>query len=79
MAAERSADEIQRDIENARASLAVAIDQLIFRTNPKRMANNAKQAVIEKVQSPEGKAVIGGVGALFGILVIRRIVKHHRR
>ena len=78
MAGERSADEIQRDIENARASLAVAIDQLVFRTNPKRLADNVKQALMEKAQSPQGKAVIGGTGALFGILIIRRIVKHRR-
>ncbi|MDQ2748786.1 MAG: DUF3618 domain-containing protein [Pseudonocardiales bacterium] len=75
MAGERSADEIQRDIENARTSLAVAIDQLVYRTNPKRMADNLKQAVKEKAQSPQGKAVIGGAGALFGILLIRRIIK----
>ena len=78
MAGERSAEEIQRDIENARVSLATAIDQLAFRTNPKRIADNVKQAVLEKVQSPQGKVVIGATGALFGILIIRRIVKHRR-
>jgi hypothetical protein len=49
---------------------------LVFRTNPKRLADNVKQAIKEKAQSPQGKAVIGGAGALFGILIIRRIVKH---
>jgi hypothetical protein len=78
VAGERSADEIQRDIENARASLAVAIDQLVLRTNPKRLADNVKQALKEKAQSPQGKAVLGGTGALFGILIVRRIVKHRR-
>jgi hypothetical protein len=78
VAGERSADEIQRDIEYARVSLAAAIDQLAFRTNPKRLADNVKQALKEKAQSPQGKAVIAGTGALFGILIIRRIVKHRR-
>jgi Protein of unknown function (DUF3618) len=78
VAGERSADEIQRDIENARVSLATAIDQLAFRTNPKRLADNVKHVVIEKMQSPQGKAVIGATGALVGILIIRRIVKHRR-
>jgi hypothetical protein len=78
VAGERSADEIQRDIENARVSLATAIDQLAFRTNPKRLADNVKHALIEKAQSPQGKVVIGGAGALLGILIIRRIVKHRR-
>lgn len=76
MAGERSADEIQRDIEQARASLAVTVDQLAYRTNPKRIADNLKQSVKEKAQTPQGKAVIGGVGALVLILVIRRIRKH---
>lgn len=76
MAGERSADEIQRDIEQARASLAVTVDQLAYRTNPKRIADNLKQSVKEKAQTPQGKGVIGGVGALVLILVIRRIRKH---
>ena len=58
MAGERSADEIQRDIENARESLAVAVDQLAYRTNPKRIADNAKQTLKDKAQTPQGKAVI---------------------
>jgi hypothetical protein len=76
VAGERSADEIQRDIENARVSLAAAVDQLAYRTNPRRLADNAKQALKDKAQTPQGKAVIGGAGALVVILIIRRIVKH---
>jgi uncharacterized protein DUF3618 len=76
VAGERSAEEIQREIEDARASLATAVDQLVYRTNPKRVADNAKQALKDKAQTPEGKAVIAGAGALLVILVIRRIVKH---
>jgi uncharacterized protein DUF3618 len=75
VAGERSADEIQREIEDARVSLAAAVDQLVHRTNPKRAADNAKQALMEKAQTPAGKAVIAGAGALLVILVIRRIVK----
>jgi Protein of unknown function (DUF3618) len=78
VAGERSADEIQHDIENARASLAVSIDQLVFRTKPKRLADNVKQAAMEKAQTPQGKAVLAGTGALFAILIIRRIVKRRR-
>ncbi|HEY7048068.1 MAG TPA: DUF3618 domain-containing protein [Jatrophihabitantaceae bacterium] len=73
MAENRSADDIQRDIEKARASLAVAVDQLAERTSPKRIADQTKQNLTEKAQSPTGKAVIGGVGALILLLVIRRI------
>jgi hypothetical protein len=76
VAAERSADEIQHDIEQARASLAVAVDQLAHRTSPKRVADNAKQSLVAKAKTPQGMAVIGGTGALVVFLVIRRIRKH---
>jgi hypothetical protein len=75
VAGERTADEIQRDIEQARASLAVAVDQLAYRTNPKRVAENAKQTLKEKARTPQGQAVIGGVGLLVVVLVIRRFRK----
>lgn len=71
--AQRTAEEIQREIEQARASLAVAVDQLAERTNHKRLANEAKQSLLAKAQTPAGKAVIGGAGALVVLLVIRRI------
>jgi hypothetical protein len=75
VAGERSADDIQRDIEQARASLAIAVDQLAYRTSPKRVVANAKVSLRQRAQSPAGKAVIGGVGALIAIFAIRKIVK----
>ena len=72
---ERTPEDVQREIEQARDALAEAVDQLTYRTNPKRLANNAKHTALEKAQSPAGKAVIGGVGALFVLIVVRGIVK----
>ena len=69
---DRSADEIQRDIEHARASLAVAVDELAHRTSPKRVVENTKQSLIAKARTPQGQAVIGGVGLLAVVLVVRR-------
>lgn len=71
--AERNADEIQHDIEQARVSLASAVDQLAERTSPKRVANDLKQDVLAKARTPQGKAVLGGAGLLVALLVIRRI------
>jgi hypothetical protein len=76
VAGDRTADEIQRDIEQARASLATTVDQITYRTNPKRVVENAKAALLERAQTPQGKAVIGGAGALVLILIIRRVRKH---
>ena len=77
MAGERNADEIQRDIEASRAALAHAVDELAYRTNPKRVVENTKASVKAKAQTPEGKAVIYGVGAVVGLLVLRKIFKKH--
>jgi hypothetical protein len=76
VAGERSADEIQRDIEQARASLAVAVDQLAVKTSPKRLADDVKGRLIEKARSPQGQAVIGAAGVVFVILIVRRVRKH---
>ncbi len=73
--AERSADEIQRDIEQARASLATAVDQLAERTSPKRVASQVKQGVLAKARTPQGQAVIGGAGLVVVLLIVRRIRK----
>jgi len=73
--AERTPDEIQRDIEQARASLASAVDQLAYRTNPRRIIENAKIALVARAQTPQGKAVIGGAGLVLAIVIIRKIAK----
>jgi hypothetical protein len=76
VAENRTADDIQRDIEQARASLAVTVDELAERTSPKRIASQTRQNLIARAQTPAGKAVIGGVVALIALLVIRSIRRH---
>ena len=73
MAAERSADQIQRDIEQARADLAVAVDRLADRANPKRVAGDLKQGLKERAMSPQGQVVIGATGVLVLVLIVRRV------
>lgn len=75
MAAERSADDIQRDIEQARAGLAESVDQIAYRTNPKRLAENAKRTLRERANSPQGRIVLGVTGGLVVLLVVKRIRK----
>jgi hypothetical protein len=76
VAGERSAEDIQRDIEQARASLAVAVDQLADRTSPKRLAGDVKQNLIARAKTPQGQAVLAGAGVLVLFLVVRRVRKH---
>jgi hypothetical protein len=75
VAGERRATDIQRDIERARVSLGQAVDQIAYRTNPKRVRDNVLATLKEKAQTPQGKAVIGGAGAVLVLLVIRRVRK----
>jgi osmotically-inducible protein OsmY len=72
---ERNADEIQRDIEQSRIALAEAVDQLAYRTNPKRVSDNLKQSVREKAQSTQGRIAIGVAGGVVALLIIRRFRK----
>ena len=74
--AERSADDIQRDIERSRAELAAAVDTLAYRANPKRVVNNAKRTLLERAKSPQGQAVIAVVGGLLAVVIVRRVRKH---
>jgi hypothetical protein len=76
--AERNAEQIQRDIEQSRAALAEAVDELAYRTNPKRVADNAKQSLREKAQTTQGKVAIGVAGGVIALLIIRRVRKGRR-
>ncbi len=71
--AERSAADIKRDIERSRAELATAVDQLAHRTNPKRVADSAKQSVRAKLATPQGQAVLAATGGVVVLLVIARV------
>jgi hypothetical protein len=74
--ADRSPEDIQREIEQARVSLANAVDQIAYRTSPKRLSEQVKQSLKEKAQSTQGRIVIGATGALVVLLVVRRVRKH---
>jgi osmotically-inducible protein OsmY len=71
----RSADDIQRDIERSRAELATAVDQLAYRTNPKRLVEQAKQSLKDRANSPQGRIVIGVSGGVVVVLIGLRIRK----
>jgi hypothetical protein len=76
---QRSPEEIQREIEEARSSLATTVDQLAERTNPKRLADLAKQNVIAWTRTPKGKAVVGGTTLLITLLIAARVRAVRRR
>lgn len=71
--AESNAGQIQREIEQARTSLANSVDQIVSRTSPKHIIDTAKTSLLQKAQTPKGKAIIAGAGALVAIVIIRRV------
>jgi hypothetical protein len=73
--ADRSPEDIQREIEQARVTLADAVDQIAYRTSPKRLSEQVKQSLKEKAQSTQGRVVIGATGVLVVLLVVRRVRK----
>ncbi len=75
MSGERSAEQIQRDIERSRTALARTVDQLAYRTSPKRVSANLKQGLKAKATSTQGQVVLGATGLLVVVLVVRRFRK----
>jgi osmotically-inducible protein OsmY len=79
VAVERNTQDIQRDIERSRAELAAAVDQIAYRTNPKRVVEQVKQSLKERANSPQGRVVIGVTGGVTLVLIglrIRKAVKN---
>ena len=79
MTVQRSPEEIQREIEEARASLATTVDQLAERTSPKRLADLAKQNLKAWTRTPKGQAVVGGTTLLIALLIAARVRAVRRR
>lgn len=71
----RDPDTIQADIERARDALAVTVDELTTRANPKRIVEQGKQTVRAKLADPKIKYALIGVGVVFGLVIVRRLFR----
>lgn len=71
----RDPDAIQRDIEKARDALAVTLDELETKANPKRFVESGKASVQEKMHDPRVRYIMIGVGALVTIAVVRKLFR----
>jgi hypothetical protein len=69
----RDPREIQLEIDSARESLAATLDQLTYRTSPKRLKAKGQAAVVRFLQTPAGKAAVGAVGVLVTLVVVQKI------
>lgn len=71
----RDAETIQAEIERARDSLAIAVDELTTRANPKRVVEQGKRTLNQTLQEPKVKYSLIAVGALLAIVVVRRLFR----
>lgn len=71
--ADRDPDTIKSEIDEARQQLAVTVDSLAARANPRRVADDVKAGVIRFVTKPPVAISLAGVGVLFVVLTVRRM------
>jgi hypothetical protein len=71
----RDAETIQAEIERARDSLAAAVDELTTRANPKRVVEQGRQTVVATLAEPKVKYSLIAVGALVGLVILRRLLR----
>ena len=70
---DRDPDTIKQEIDKAREQLASTVDSLADRTNPRRLADDAKAWAVAFVKKPAVAVTLAGVGALAIVLVVRKI------
>ena len=71
----RDAETIQAEIERARDSLAAAVDELTTRANPKRVVDQGRRTLSATLAEPKVKYSLMAVGALVGLVVLRRLFR----
>jgi len=70
---DRDPELIKQDIAAARDRLALTVDSLTERTNPQRLADDAKSALLRFVKRPEVTATLVGLGAVTVVIIVRGI------
>jgi hypothetical protein len=71
----RDVETIKDEIERARNALAVAVDEISDRANPKPVVARGKQTVRSTLNDPRVKFPLIGVGVLIVALIIRKIFR----
>lgn len=70
---DRDPDTIKQEIDQARDQLALTVDSLAERTNPRRLADDLKSGLVRFVRQPAVAVSLAGVGTVVIVLVVRRI------
>ena len=70
--ADRDPDTIKAEIDEARDQLALTVDHLAARANPRRLADDLKAGVVRFVTRPPVAISLAGVGVLVIVVAVRR-------
>jgi hypothetical protein len=71
----RDPETIQREIEQARDSLADSLDALGERAHPKHLVDSGKQSMQAKLADPRIRYGLLAVGALLALAVLRKLFR----
>lgn len=70
--ADRDPEAIKKDIDAARDQLALTVDTLAERANPRRLADDVKARVLQFVSQPAVAASLAGVALVVVVVTVRR-------
>jgi hypothetical protein len=70
---DRDPDTIKQDIDQARDQLAITVDTLAERANPRRIADDVKSGVLRFVKKPAVAMSLAGLGAVLVALFVHRL------
>jgi hypothetical protein len=70
---DRDPDTIKQDIDQARDQLAITVDTLAERANPRRIADDVKSGVVRFVKKPAVAMSLAGLGAVLVALFVHRL------
>ena len=71
--ADRDPETIRQDIDQARDQLALTVDNLAERANPRRIADDVKSGVVRFVKKPPVAISLAGIGAVLVVLFVRKL------
>jgi len=71
--ADRDPDTIKQEIDQARDQLAMTVDSLAERANPRRLADDLRAGLVRLVKKPAVAISLAGAGTVVVVLVVRRI------
>ena len=75
----RDPKQIQAEIDQARYALAGTLDEIAYRTNPKKIVGDARTNAQNWVASPQGQLAVRVVAGVVALRVTLRVVRTVRK